>query len=71
MDLICQTENLLKSNNQDTSCYGRISDETYSLVCNGENPEGTDKYKYWFLISLFKEEHFVKYCCRNYRIYAA
>lgn len=32
-----------------------LSDETYSLVCDGEYPEGTDKYRYWFLISLFDQ----------------
>ena len=36
-----------------------LTDETYSLVCNGEYPEGTDKYKYWFLISLFNQCYWV------------
>jgi len=32
-----------------------LSDETYSLVCDGEGPDGADKYRYWFLISLFDQ----------------
>lgn len=36
-----------------------LTDETYSLVCNGDYPEGTDKYKYWFLISLANQCYWV------------
>ena len=36
-----------------------LTDETYSLVCDGEYPEGVDKYKYWFLISLFDQCYWV------------
>lgn len=36
-----------------------LSDETYSLVCDGKHPEGSDKYKYWFLISLFDQIYWV------------
>ena len=36
-----------------------LTDETYSLVCNGEYPEDADKYKYWFLISLFNQCYWV------------
>lgn len=36
-----------------------LTDETYSLVCNGEYPEGVDKHRYWFLISLFNQFYWV------------
>lgn len=36
-----------------------LTDETYSLVCNGDYPEGVDKYKYWFLISLFNQCYWI------------
>ena len=36
-----------------------LTDETYSLVCDGNYPEGTDKYKYWFLISLFNQIYWI------------
>lgn len=36
-----------------------LTDETYSLVCNGEAPEGVDKHKYWFMISLFNQCYWV------------
>lgn len=36
-----------------------LTDETYSLVCNGEYPEGVDKYKYCFLISLFNQCYWI------------
>ena len=36
-----------------------LTDETYSIVCDGEYPEGVDKYKYWFLISLFNQFYWV------------
>lgn len=36
-----------------------LTDETYSLVCNGEYPEGVDKYKYWFFISLFNQIYWI------------
>lgn len=36
-----------------------LTDETYSLVCNGDSPEGVDKHKYWFLISLFNQCYWV------------
>lgn len=36
-----------------------LTDETYSLVCNGDYPDGVDKYKYWFLISLFNQCYWI------------
>lgn len=36
-----------------------LTDETYSLVCNGESPEGVDKHKYWFWISLFNQSYWI------------
>lgn len=36
-----------------------LTDETYSLVCNGEYPEETDKYKYWFFVSLFNQIYWI------------
>lgn len=36
-----------------------LTDETYSLVCNGDYPEGANKYKYWFLISLFNQCYWI------------
>ena len=36
-----------------------LTDETYSLVYNGDYPEGVDKYRYWFLISLFNQIYWV------------
>lgn len=32
-----------------------LTDETYSLVCNGECPEGMDAHSYYFWISLFNQ----------------
>lgn len=36
-----------------------LTDETYSLVCDGDYPEGENKYRYWFLISLFNQFYWV------------
>lgn len=36
-----------------------LTDETYSLVYNGDYPEGVNKYRYWFLISLFNQIYWV------------
>lgn len=36
-----------------------LTDETYSLVCNGESPEGVDKHKYWFWISFFNQSYWI------------
>lgn len=36
-----------------------LTDETYSLVCDGEYPEGEDLYAYWFFISLFDQLYWV------------
>lgn len=36
-----------------------LTDETYSLVCSGEIPEGVDGNKYYFLVSLFDQFYWV------------
>ena len=36
-----------------------LTDETYSLVCSGEIPEGVDGNKYYFLVSLFDQIYWV------------
>ncbi len=36
-----------------------LTDETYSLLCNGEYPEGEDRYTYWFLVSMFNQIYWV------------
>lgn len=36
-----------------------LTDETYSLVYNGDYPDGVNKYRYWFLISLFNQIYWV------------
>lgn len=36
-----------------------LTDETYSLVCSGEVPEGIDKNKYFLLVSLFDQSYWV------------
>lgn len=36
-----------------------LTDETYSLVCNGECPEGLDSYSYYFWISLFNQCYWI------------
>ena len=36
-----------------------LTDETYSLVCDGEGPKGVDKHKYWFLISLSNQCYWI------------
>jgi len=36
-----------------------LTDETYSLVCNGEYPEGADRYRFWFLVSLFNQIYWI------------
>ena len=36
-----------------------LTDETYSLVCSGEIPDGVDKNKYYFLVSLFDQIYWV------------
>ena len=40
-----------------------LTDETYSLVCNGEYPDGVNKYKYWFMISLFNQIYWITGSC--------
>jgi len=36
-----------------------LSDETYSLVCTGEVPEGFSKHEYFFMVSLFDQIYWV------------
>lgn len=36
-----------------------LTDETYSLVCSGEAPEGIEKNKYFLLVSLFNHSYWV------------
>lgn len=36
-----------------------LTDETYSLVCNGECPEGLDSHSYYFWISLFNQCYWI------------
>lgn len=36
-----------------------LTDETYSLVCGGEIPDGVDRNKYYFLVSLFDQIYWV------------
>jgi len=36
-----------------------LTDETYSLVCNGDYPEGTNKHTFWLLVSLFNQCYWI------------
>lgn len=36
-----------------------LTDETYSLVCSEEIPDGVDRNKYYFLVSLFDQIYWV------------
>lgn len=36
-----------------------LTDETYSLVCSGKIPEGFDRNKYYFLVSLFDQVYWL------------
>lgn len=36
-----------------------LTDETYSLVCSGEPPEGVDRNRYFFLVSLFDHLYWI------------
>lgn len=36
-----------------------LTDETYSLVCNGECPEETDSHSYYFWVSLFNQCYWI------------
>ena len=36
-----------------------LTDETYSLLCDGEYPEGQDRYTSWFLVSMFNQIYWV------------
>lgn len=36
-----------------------LTDETYSLVCSGEVPQGVDKKKYFFWISLMNQSYWI------------
>lgn len=36
-----------------------LTDETYSLVCSGDVPEGVDQKKYFFFVSLFNQCYWI------------
>lgn len=36
-----------------------LTDETYSLVCSGDVPEGVDRKRYFFLVSLFDHLYWI------------
>ncbi len=36
-----------------------LTDETYSLVCSGDVPEGINQKKYFFLVSLLNQSYWV------------
>ena len=36
-----------------------LTDETYSLVCSGETPEGVDRKRFFFLVSLFDQSYWI------------
>lgn len=36
-----------------------LTDETYSVVCSGEVPDGVDRKKYFFLVSLFAQCYWI------------
>ena len=36
-----------------------LTDETYSLLCDGKTPDGTDENRYRFLLSLFNHSYWV------------
>ena len=36
-----------------------LTDETYSLLCDGKTPEGTDPHRFRFLVSLFNHSYWV------------
>ena len=39
-----------------------LTDETYSVVCSGDVPEGVDRKKYYFWVSLFDQLYWVVGC---------
>lgn len=39
-----------------------LTDETYSLLCDGKHPEGTDLHLFQFLLSLFNQSYWVMGC---------
>lgn len=36
-----------------------LTDETYSLVCTGDAPEGVDPHQYYFLVSLYDQIYWI------------
>lgn len=36
-----------------------MTDETYALLCDGEFPEGANKYNYWLLVSMFNHIYWI------------
>lgn len=39
-----------------------LTDETYSLLCDGHSPEGSDPHWYRFLVSLFNHSYWIMGC---------
>ncbi|MBQ8026606.1 MAG: AzlC family ABC transporter permease [Clostridia bacterium] len=39
-----------------------LTDETYSLLCDGKHPEGTDLHLYQFLLSIFNQSYWIMGC---------
>lgn len=39
-----------------------LTDETYSLLCDGKHPEGTDLHLFQFLLSLFNQSYWIMGC---------
>lgn len=48
-----------------------LTDETYSLVCNGEYPEGEDEHTFYFLMSMFNHLYWITGCVAGSLIGAA
>lgn len=36
-----------------------LTDETYSILCDGQVPENVDEYKYYFLVSMFNQLYWI------------
>ena len=39
-----------------------LTDETYSLLCDGKHPEGTDLHLYQFFLSVFNQSYWIMGC---------
>ncbi len=40
-----------------------LTDETYSLLCDGKYPEGVDNHLFCFFVSLFNQSYWILGCC--------